>query len=122
MPEKATGFLTRDNQFYTSEAEARKHEAEMEIRLMCGELKPKAIDPDRLLPALEAMADQILEYLNASQEARDHAEHLPNPIVSEHHADDGLTERDETVQQFEADGHKSMPNVGRRSSAKTIQD
>lgn len=118
MPKKVTGFLTRDQQFYTTDAEACRHEAEMEIRALCAELKPKAIDPEKFITALEAMADQVLEYLHASNEIE-----IPNTIPHKHHSDDGLTTHSaEALQSLTSDGREPMPYMGSRTSPKTIQD
>lgn len=82
--QSVSGYLTIDGNFFNTEVEARLHEAETNIRVYCvthtsegklipegtmGEDVPLCIDAEKLIPIIEALADPIMEYLNARQEA-----------------------------------------------------
>lgn len=116
MPKAVEGFMSEDDQFFTTEDEARRHELELRIRLRCG---PLNVNPERLFPVLEALADLLVEYLDVSSRI---PEQIPNPVAGEHSSNDGLTEEPETLQSFETDGYKPMSNMGRRPSAKAIRN
>jgi hypothetical protein len=119
MPKPVKGFMSEDEQFFATEDEARKHELELQIRDKCGEFDPP-INPDRLFPVLEAMADIVMEYLNVCKGT---TEELPNPRPRKHRSNDGSTEaHPETIQSFTTDGHQPMSDMGGRSSSKAVRD
>lgn len=112
------GFLSDDGNFFESAVAARLHDAEMAIRAYCvthtADGKdvshtdkvasdafvemPLCIDADKLLPIIEALAEPIMEYLNAHKEAsasqsQINEERVAYPEASEtrKHQEDGTT-------------------------------
>lgn len=85
MARPVTGFLSDDDTFFHTEAEALMHDAEMDIRAFCVSHIPTPLDDNRLLEVIEALADPIERYLNAKaqaevEEARKHATNLVGGI------------------------------------------
>lgn len=101
-----SGFLSDDGNFFELKASADKHDAEMLIREYCvthtpegmkilesDRPIPKCIDAEKVLSIIEALADPIMEFVNASREEQKVAE---GPVIDpdEYQADDDAREED----------------------------
>lgn len=110
-----SGFLSDDGNFFELKASADKHDAEMLIRAWCVE---QNIDAEKLITYIEALADPILEFVNASREEQKinkaRASIHPEPIhAREHQTDDTQREEDvTTVLEQPFGGLKSMSYLG----------
>ena len=61
----ATGFLASDGTFFKRKKDARAYEAKMKILQWC---ELNSIDGDKVMTIIEAMAEPIMEYVDASTE------------------------------------------------------
>lgn len=68
MSKPAKGFLSNDETFFLTKAEADRHDAEMEIRVFC---LSSNIDPERFLSAVRQMPLALLGYINADKECKE---------------------------------------------------
>lgn len=66
--ERVQGYLTEDGTFYRTSAEARRHEAKLIIAEYCAHNSIKSVN--KMLETIEALADPIMDYLNANNEVR----------------------------------------------------
>lgn len=136
MAERKTGWLARDGKFFESIDECRQHEAREEIRAWCVE---QNVMFEKLIIIIEALADPILEYVDASEKVRDQVtrpaqpadedgtesiegiDQSGSPEAGQDQSDEQEAgERDAPVFEQSDDRSQPMSHVGRRSRSKNI--
>lgn len=135
-----SGYLSDDGNFFELKASADKHDAEMLIRQYCvthtpegmkiledDRPIPKCIDAEKVLSIIEALADPILEFVNASREEQKANESRttivhPEPKYARgYQADEFIAEAAaETILEQSPNGHEPMSDMGRGSLAEKL--
>lgn len=119
-----SGFLSNDGNFFELRASANKHDAEMAIRAYCVE---QNVDADKLVSHIEALADPILEFVNASRKEQKATKSRASIVYPEphhargHQADN--SEREEStapILEQSVDGHEPVPDMGSGSLAEKL--
>jgi len=127
MSQKVKGYLARDGQFFESEPECARYEAEQDLRRLC---ESNDVNPDNFFMLLHEWNAEIKEYFNADNrcEAKRVAKvgtitwanaDLPQAEINHEDYNPG-DENAETFQQFEARRNFGMPDMGDSPHAKAV--
>lgn len=115
MTKPVSGFLSKDGMFFEKMCDSHKHDAEMLIRAWCSK---NDIDAEKFITYIEALADPIMEYVNASREAIEiptiiHREVEETREANIYQGDDERTEViDETIFEQQIDRSQSVSDLG----------
>lgn len=120
MVKRVEGYKSSDGLFFDTIHEAVLHEADMALRAACLIL-PNPVNADRFIPAIEALADQTLEYLNAYKKVNPATEVTAEPNRDTTDNGQGST-NDHAMEQFTLSGHEPMPDVGSSTSSEEIRE
>lgn len=112
MVSPVTGFMSEDGHFFVSELEAKYHEAREDIKEACLTLN-KPVNAESFLYILEAMADEVGEYVRAYKEVNKHKVAENPGRTRGDQSDDGRgSEDDDALEQFEVGGHEPLSDMG----------
>lgn len=112
MPKQVQGYLTDDDTFFESEADAEVYESEVALRQACNRLETApgiTIDDDKVIHVLQNLEEEVLRYLNARQRAK---QHTAVELRSEDEPD--------RVQQLPAGSDEPVPYVRRRKRTANV--
>jgi hypothetical protein len=121
--QRVAGYLADDGTFFVSKFEAMRHDALVAMQKWC---ESHDVDANRLIPIIEALADPIVEFVNASNEIKLAAQHenqaglaqsyshnAGDTDIGEYPANDGEAESEsQTILEQPSRGREPMPNVG----------
>jgi hypothetical protein len=135
MVKPAQGFMSEDNNFFETEAEAEFHEAETAMMVV---LAPYVTGPacDQFMETCVTHKDAIRRYLNAYETVnqQDHIKSVEADLTSaeisrilasaDSYSQDDATRatRDAPLQPQSRDGHSDLSTVGSGSHSETVQD